>query len=57
MFWSCDGIQMLIGKLEPLFFPRNLSKTVMALLTASLVMVILYISPVLFVSTACLLEV
>ena len=58
MFWSRDGIQiisldlvfyMFIGRHFVLFLPRNSSKSVMAISTASLVMAILYISPVLSV--------
>ena len=71
-FWSRDGIQIfsldlvldwLIGRDLILFFLRNSSKTVMAMLTASLVMLILYTSPALSVcqysllglATACLM--
>ena len=73
-FWSRDGIQifsldlvldLFIGRHLILFFLRNSLKTVMAILTPSLVMVILYVSQVLSVcqyglsglDTACLLGV
>ena len=46
-------LDLLIGRHLILFFVSNSSKSVMAIPTASLVMVIQYISPVLSVSTAC----
>ena len=55
-FWSRDGIQifsldlgldLFIGRNLILFLPRNSSKTVIKIPTASLVVVSLYLSPVL----------